>query len=150
MLGAMRTVFVCVVLAVTAARAAADCAEGNPIYTHKKAELHRKGVHGSSIGASGSWVNDGGHGCLSPARLKLVEDAIAAAKFERNDKARRCRVAAVWHVTVAAPARKKSIEHDEPCGVPFDAATSAMIACADAVVDASVSDDDATKACTSR
>lgn len=159
MLGAMRTLFVCTLLALTAARSAADC-DPKAKQLYARAERPLKPAAGAAappaftILTSGLWTRTGGtspgQGCLTDARRKLVDAAVAAAAFKSNPKAKRCRIAPMTHVVYAAPSRKLHVEHDEPCGVPFDATTSAMIACADAVVDASVSDADATKACTSR
>ena len=156
MLRAMRTLFVCALLAVTAARAAADCDPKVTKQLYVKAERPIKVAANApappslTILTSGAWTRTGdaaGTGCLTDARKKLVTDAVAAAQFKTNTKAKRCRVAAMKHVVYAAPDRKLHVEHDEPCGVPFDPATSAMIACADAVVDSKVADDDAAKIC---
>jgi hypothetical protein len=144
----MRSLFVCALLALTAARAAADCdPKAKPIYKSARTELRGKGVEALSISASGAWTHDADHGCLTPARLKLVEAAIAAATFTTNDKAKRCRVAPMKHAVYEAPGRKLKVEHDEPCGVPFDATTTTLIACADAATNAAISDGDTAATC---
>ena len=159
MLRAMRTLFVCALLALTAARAAADCDPKDTRQLYVKAERGMKPQSDAppppslAILTSGAWTRAGQgggsdtKGCLSDARKKMIDAAVTAAQFKTNTKAKRCRVAPTKHVVYAAPQRKLHVEHDEPCGVPFDPATAAMIACADAVVDAKVADDAAAKTC---
>jgi hypothetical protein len=150
----MRTALVLALCAGLGARAAADCdPKAAPIFTRDEKPLKPGGpgkTQGLEIRASGAWSRTGdttGAGCLSDARKALVTAALAKADFKPNPKARRCRVAPFTHVVYAAPAKKLTIAHDEPCGEPFDAATSSLIACADAAVDAAVSDDDLAKVC---
>jgi hypothetical protein len=151
----MRTALVLVLLAVLGARAAADCdPKAAPIFTRDTTPLKAGGpghTQALVIRASGAWTrtgDDAGKGCLSAARKALVEAALANATFKTNPKARRCRVVPFSHVVYAAPARKLTIAHDEPCGEPFDEATSTAIACADAAVDDKASDDEVKRSCT--
>ena len=86
-------------------------------------------------------------GCLPAPRAALLDGVIAKAKWKTVKPARKCRVAPFSHVTYASPAKKKSIAHDEPCGDPFDPGTANAIACAEAVIDATLPEADVAHAC---
>ncbi|HTJ46186.1 MAG TPA: hypothetical protein VL463_28975 [Kofleriaceae bacterium] len=144
--------------------AAADCDDkAKAVYSRDEQPLGTANparTQTFTIRASGAWTRhteravpgspakiDDEHGCLAAPRMKLVDGAVAKAQWKTVKAVRKCRVAPFSHVVYAAPAKKKSIAHDEPCGDPFDAGTATLISCAEASIDPALKDDDVEHAC---
>lgn len=163
----MRGVFVLVLVCAAGARAAADCdAKAKPVYTRVETPLAAPTAAAPArtqslvIRASGEWTrttvrvipgapprSDVEQGCVPAARRKILDAALAKAKFALSPTGKRCTIAPSAHVVFAAPARKRSVAHDEPCGVRFDDATAVLIDCARMVIDPAATDDDLSRAC---
>lgn len=163
----MRGLFVLMLVCTASARAAADCdAKAKPVFTRDEAPIAAPTAAAPArtqtlvIRASGAWTrttvrlvpgapprNDVEQGCMPAARTKLLDAALARAKFQLDPTGKRCKLAPYAHVVFAAPARKRSVAHDEPCGVRVDAATAVLIDCARMVIDPTASDDDLARAC---
>lgn len=159
----VRTLFVIAALAGAASTAAGDagsCPAGKPVFRRDESSLlpptkdRPARTQTFTIEATGRWtrhttrtligapaVVDDEHGCLDDLRKKALDGALARATLALDPTGKTCHVAPTAHVVYAAPARKKKLEHDEPCGVPFDRSTAYLAACATAVVDHDATDD---------
>ena len=129
-------------LALASARAAAaDCEpKGKPIFVREILPISvvpdAPPSDRLSIYPSGAWVSEvPGHeparGCAAPALRRAIAREVGRARFRfvRGPVAT-CAALPTSRTRFAAPRRGKDITTEQPCGVPLDASTARLVACA--------------------
>lgn len=133
--------------------ATAECPKpkGKPLYRVTRAPLHKPEpgeatsvqTQTFSVFHTGRWVWVGAGtegsgeamaqtGCMGPKAMKEFHRALAKARFNvASGIVTTCAALPIARVTYAALRRGKRVTTDEPCGIPLDKTTAALVRCAE-------------------
>jgi hypothetical protein len=134
-----------------AAHAECPVAKGHPIYRVERGPIHGPPPGGGTVvqtqtfavWATGRWTwvgageVDSGEamgqsGCIGPRAMKELKLALARAKFlVASGVVTTCDALPTARVKYAALIRGKRVTTDEPCGIPLDKTTAALVRCAE-------------------